>query len=264
MKKLNSEWALLLALLMACLLAGCAASRSPLTGAFNRQVEKNYGADKTTVCFLFRHQSQMHGFDTIPKLNVYGVKDFNNLFREALPEITNIGSYTTFTESPADVDEPKRREELSKMRAENDYTLKIDFSRGNIIQAAILQRHHQPSDPDRTAHALLVGLYDQCRTLRPQRTPAAQLPAQGNAQQLGGDIPDLRLPVPPAGGQARSDILRGAARHFPADRSGESTQKVRLHGRVRHGCPHTGSTRGQAPAKGEHTHGQGRTRPAVG
>jgi len=117
----------ILMLALACLMTGCAASRSPLTGAFNRQAEKNYGADKTTVCFLFRHQSQMHGFDTIPKLNVYGVKDFNNLFREALPEITNIGSYTTFTESPADVDEPKRREELSKMRAESDYTLKIDF-----------------------------------------------------------------------------------------------------------------------------------------
>jgi hypothetical protein len=113
--------------MLACLLAGCAASRSPLTGSFNRQAEKNYGADKTTVCFLFRHQSQMHGFDTIPKLNKYGVKDFNNLFREALPEITNIGSYATFTESPEDVNEPKRREELSKMRAENDYTLKIDF-----------------------------------------------------------------------------------------------------------------------------------------
>jgi len=112
---------------MVGLLAGCAASRSPLTGSFNRQVEKNYRAEKTTVCFLFRHLSQMHGYDTIPKLKEQGVSDFNNIFRDALPEITNLASYTTFTESPADVNDPKRREELSKMRAENDYTLKINF-----------------------------------------------------------------------------------------------------------------------------------------
>ncbi len=116
-----------LMLALACLLAGCAASRSQLTGSFNRQAEKNYEADTTTVCFLFRHLSQMHGYDTIPKLKEQGVSDFNNIFRDALPEITSIASYTTFTESPADVNDPKRREELAKMRADSDYTLKIDF-----------------------------------------------------------------------------------------------------------------------------------------
>ena len=116
-----------LMLMVACLLAGCAASRSGLQGTFAHKAEKNYGADTTTVCFLFRHLSQMHGYDTIPKLKEQGVNDFNNIFRDALPEITSIASYTTFTESPADVNDPKRREELSKMRAESDYTLKINF-----------------------------------------------------------------------------------------------------------------------------------------
>ena len=100
-----THYALILAL--ACLLAGCAASRSPLTGTFTRQAEKNYGAEKTTVCFLFRHLSQVHGFDSIPKLQEHGVKDFDNIFRDALPEITNISSYVTFTESPADVNNPQ-------------------------------------------------------------------------------------------------------------------------------------------------------------
>ena len=207
MKKLHTECALMLALLMACLLAGCAASRSPLTGSFNRQVEKNYGAERTTVCFLFRHVSQMHGYDTIPKLKEQGVSDFNNIFRDALPEITSIASYTTFTESPADVNDPNRREELSKMRAESDYTLKISFFEetsfrqqflNGTISLLTLTVVPMPYSWDYTFSA---ELYDHSGRLKHSYQRKATL------NELGGAIPDFRLSFPPPGGQARSDIL---------------------------------------------------------
>jgi hypothetical protein len=114
-------------LTLACLLSACAASRSPLTGTFTRQSEKNYRAEKTTVCFLFGHLTQVHGFDSIPKIQEHGVKYIYNIFRDALPEITNISSYVTFTESPADVNNPQRREELKQLRNTHDYTLQINF-----------------------------------------------------------------------------------------------------------------------------------------
>jgi hypothetical protein len=109
------------------MLAGCAASRSPVTGKFDRPAERNAGAENVSVFFLFRHLEQQHGFDSIPKLKAQGVKDFDNLFRDALGEISNVSPYVTFTESPADVNNPKRREELEAFRRTHDYTLEIDF-----------------------------------------------------------------------------------------------------------------------------------------
>ncbi|MRR59236.1 MAG: hypothetical protein EG824_13640 [Deltaproteobacteria bacterium] len=114
-------------LLLAGMLAGCAASRSPVTGKFDRPAERNAGAEKVSVFFLFRHLEQQHGFDSIPKLKAQGVKDFDNLFRDALNEISNASPYVTFTESPADVNNPKRREELDTFRQTHDFTLGIDF-----------------------------------------------------------------------------------------------------------------------------------------
>lgn len=116
-----------LALLLIGILSGCVASRSQMEGSFDRPGEKNFGADKVSVFFHFRHLTQQHGFDTIPKLQYGGVKDFNNLFRDALVEINNISQFETFTESPADVDSPKRRQELETLRKQNDFTVNIDF-----------------------------------------------------------------------------------------------------------------------------------------
>ena len=116
-----------LVLLLIGVLAGCAASRSQLSGTFSQPAEKNVGADKVSVFFQFRHLSQEHGFDSIPKLQAQGVKDFDNLFRDALGEMSNISSYVTFTEAPSDVSNPKRRQEFEKLRSEHDFTLKVDF-----------------------------------------------------------------------------------------------------------------------------------------
>lgn len=117
----------LFCLLLVFVLGGCAASRSEIAGVYSLPVERNLGAEKVRVFFLFRHLEQQHGFDTIPKLHSRGVKDFDNLFRDSLGEISNISGYTTFVESPNDVNSPKRRQELEGLRSTHDYTLEVSF-----------------------------------------------------------------------------------------------------------------------------------------
>ena len=113
-------------ILLFWLLSGCAASRSSVEGLYTGPVEKNTGAEKASVLFLFRYMEQQHGFDSIPKLKDQGIKDFNNLFRDTLTEINNISSYTTFFESPNDVNSPDRRRQLEDLRSSHDFTLEIN------------------------------------------------------------------------------------------------------------------------------------------
>jgi hypothetical protein len=123
------RWSRLLVpvLMLAGFMTGCVASRSPVSGRYDRPAEKNLGADKVSVFFLFRHLEQQHGLDSIPKLRAYGVKDFDNIFRDALSEISNVGRFDTFVESPTDVNVPKRRQEASDFRSSHDFTLDIAF-----------------------------------------------------------------------------------------------------------------------------------------
>ena len=108
-------------------LAGCAASRSEITGAYTSPVEKNIGAERVSVFFLFRQLQQEHGFDASQKLKAFPVKDFPNLFRDSLNEISNLSSYDTDNELPSDVDNPKRRQMRDELRKNNDYTLEISI-----------------------------------------------------------------------------------------------------------------------------------------
>ncbi len=125
-------------MLLLGLLSGCAASRSSLTGIYNGPAERNLGAGKVSVLFLLRHMQQQHGFDSIPKLQDREVKDFNNLFRDSLTEISNISQYTTFLESPNDVNVPKRRQELEGFRNSHDFTVEItSFEESSFKQQAL-------------------------------------------------------------------------------------------------------------------------------
>ncbi len=114
------------ALLLASLLCGCLATRSEVSGTFG-VAQPNLNSPGVSVLFVFRHEAQLHGFDTIPKLQYSGVKDFDNLFRDALREISNISRYETFTELPGDVNDPKRREQLASGRASLDYTVDVEL-----------------------------------------------------------------------------------------------------------------------------------------
>lgn len=122
---LNRLWTVATVILLIWLLSGCVASRSSVAGLYNGQAEKNTGAEKVSVLFLFRDMEQRHGIDTIPKMQDQRIKDFNNLFRDILTEISNISRFTTFFESPNDVYSPGRRQELEDLRSSHDFTLEI-------------------------------------------------------------------------------------------------------------------------------------------
>lgn len=125
---------LVLLMMALVVLQGCVASRTEMTGKFNQPPRGGPEPDKVSTFFHFRHIAQQHGWDSIPKLKAYGVNDFNNLFRDSLTEISNISRYDTFTESPADVESPKRREELDAYRKANDYTISLDFYEESSFQ----------------------------------------------------------------------------------------------------------------------------------
>lgn len=118
---------LLLGVLCALLLGGCIATRSEIAGAFSGQAQKNSAADKVSLLFHFKPVQQQHGFDSIPKLKSFIVKDFDDLFRDSLAEISNISQYNTFIESPYDVNQLKRRQELENFKNNHDYTLEVIF-----------------------------------------------------------------------------------------------------------------------------------------
>lgn len=112
-------------LLLVLALSGCAASRSEIMDAYKLPVEKNTGAEKVSVFFLFKQMEQQHGLDAAPKLKAMPVKDFDNIFRDSLVEITNIENYATDTEQPYDVNSPDRRQQREMLRGSHDYTLDI-------------------------------------------------------------------------------------------------------------------------------------------
>lgn len=120
-------WRILATVVSATFLTGCIATRSEVSGKFSQPGQKNAGAEKVSLFFHFKNLAQEHGFDSIPKLHAYGVKDFDNLFRDALPEISNIELYNTFIESPQDVNNLKRRQDLANFKSSHDYTVQIEF-----------------------------------------------------------------------------------------------------------------------------------------
>jgi hypothetical protein len=110
-------------------LFSCATFRSKVEGTYQSSATKNLGSEKVSIFFLFSHLEQSHGYDAIPKIQSKWkvIHDFDDIFRNALNEISNIGSYSTFTESADDVNYPNRRVEIDSLKSNNDYTIYIKF-----------------------------------------------------------------------------------------------------------------------------------------
>ena len=116
---------------LALLLTSCATFRSGIDGKFEGESEKNSDAKKVSVLFIFNHFKQAKGFDAIPKLESKSqiINDFDDLFIDAMKELSNIGRYSTFTEFSSDVGDSKRRAEKDSMIASHDYIMRIKFIR---------------------------------------------------------------------------------------------------------------------------------------
>jgi hypothetical protein len=109
------------------LLTSCASSRSELGMAYKGEVKRNPNTEKVSVFFVFSHLRQMVGFDAIPKLDKkYQIpKGFDDIFLEALREISNLGTYTTYYEESSHVNIPSKRAEKESFMKSHDYTIKI-------------------------------------------------------------------------------------------------------------------------------------------
>jgi len=117
----------LIILIVCSMFSGCATFKTDMIGAMEQPGEKNIGANKVSALFILRHIKQSKGIDAIPKLQEkhHIIRDFDNLLLDALPEISNLGHYTSFTEYPSDVSDPERRAKRDKYIEDHDYVIRI-------------------------------------------------------------------------------------------------------------------------------------------
>lgn len=108
---------------------GCATFRSEIDGIYQSPAQKNLAAKKVSVLFLFSHYAQSHGYDAIPKLQRKWkvISDFDDIFLESIKNISNIRSYTTFTDMAEDINSPSRRAEKDSLKSAHDFTISIRF-----------------------------------------------------------------------------------------------------------------------------------------
>jgi hypothetical protein len=114
--------------LLYCLLAaGCATFPGAMDGAYAGPDRSAPASRDVSVLFLLRHVKQARGLDAIPKLipERQIVRDFDNLLVDAVTEISNLGSYTSFTEFPSDVSQPERVARKEELIRTHDYVVEM-------------------------------------------------------------------------------------------------------------------------------------------
>ena len=112
-------------LFFAALLSSCATFKSGLNGKFEGQATKNYKAEKVNVLFVFSHYQQTKGLDAVPKIDYRPVDGFEEIFADAMNELSNIDFYSAFTDMAGDVNNSKRRRLKDSLMHCNDYIIKI-------------------------------------------------------------------------------------------------------------------------------------------
>lgn len=114
-------------LLLCFLTVSCATFPGAMEGTFAGPGRSTPAADDVRVLFLLRHVKQAKGLDAIPKLIRENqiVRDFDNLFVDAVTEISNIGSYTSFSEFPSDVSQPERVARRDELIRTYDYVVRV-------------------------------------------------------------------------------------------------------------------------------------------
>jgi hypothetical protein len=100
-----------------------------MEGAFSGPDRSSPSADEVSVLFLLRHVKQARGLDAIPKLIPENriVRDFDNLLVDAVTELGNLSSYTSFTEFPSDVSQPDRVAQKEELIQTHDYVVKVQL-----------------------------------------------------------------------------------------------------------------------------------------
>jgi len=112
-------------------IAGCSSFRSGIRGEYQGVAKRNVGPERVKVLFIFSHVRQDKGLDAVPKLENKNeiLARFDDLFREALPELSNIDQYSTYTEFASDVNHPERRAQRDSLVAASDHYVKLKFKK---------------------------------------------------------------------------------------------------------------------------------------
>ena len=130
MKNFISPLRILLLTLLIAGFNGCISFRSDIEGAYKASAVKRSDAVPVTVYFYFSHLVQEKGFDVVPKI-VEPRRGFRDIFGEAMKEISNIQSFTTFTDNDNDVDDVPRRRTRDSLKTATNFTIHITFKREN-------------------------------------------------------------------------------------------------------------------------------------
>ncbi len=116
-------------LLLCLLTASCATFPGAMEGAYSGPERSAPANRDVSVLFLLRHVKQAKGLDAIPKLipERQIVRDFDNLLVDAATELSNLGSYTSFTEFPSDVSQPERVARREELISTHDYVVNVQI-----------------------------------------------------------------------------------------------------------------------------------------
>lgn len=108
---------------------GCISFRSEIDNSVPSAATKTDHAP-VTVFFHISHLEQEKGFDVVPKI-IPPRRGFRDIFGNAMKEISNIKSFTTFTDNDNDIDDVKRRELCDSLKNVADFTLHLTIKREN-------------------------------------------------------------------------------------------------------------------------------------
>jgi len=126
-RRIQPASSVLAVIMVSVLMSGCASFRSQLESGYKGEVKRNPDARPVSVLFVFSHVRQTIGYDAVPKLqpkrNALG--GFDDIFSDALREISNVGTYAAHTEEAEDVNRPERRTKRDSLMQVSDYTIKI-------------------------------------------------------------------------------------------------------------------------------------------
>ncbi len=117
--------------MLICMICACAATRSDIEGRYQGDTRPNTQVGKVSIAFVFNHARQMKGYDVIPKTlsNYEIIKGFDEIFKDSLNEISNVGRYATFTEAASDVKDTARRAQRDSLVSSHDYTIAMNILR---------------------------------------------------------------------------------------------------------------------------------------
>lgn len=135
--------------------SGCATFKSEMVGKYEQPAQKNLNVAPVDVLFIFSHLQQTKGLDAVPKFDRRPVNGFEEIFVDAMTELSNINQYSTFTDYASDVNSSKRRREKDSLMHSHDYIIKIrilsekSFAKhffstiGSVVSATILPMRYK-------------------------------------------------------------------------------------------------------------------------